>query len=82
MFKDSSPELVDVMSQMLELNPYFRPTAKQLLRNPIFDPVRVSENELIAQYKIRIKIDIDDKEEPEDPELLKTQVDKILTQIV
>ena len=54
---------------MLEINPYFRPSAKQLLKNPIFDQVRVSENEAIAQYKIKMKFDInDDKDEPRDPE--------------
>ena len=42
---------------MLEYNPYYRPTARQLLKNKIFDKVRVSEKQNIAPYKIVINID-------------------------
>jgi len=36
----SSPEIVDLLMQMLEINPHFRPSAKQLLKNKVFDCVR------------------------------------------
>ena len=52
LFPDSKPELVELLDQMLEINPYFRPTAKDLLRNKIFDKVRVKSAELDAPYKI------------------------------
>ena len=42
---------------MLEFNPYFRPTAKDLLKNKIFDEYRMPELE--EKCPSRIKIDID-----------------------
>ena len=42
---------------LLEFNPYFRPTARDILKHPIFDHVRIKENELSAEYKIIIEID-------------------------
>ena len=37
-----------------------RPSAKELLKNPIFDEIRIKENEICADYKINIDIDKDD----------------------
>jgi hypothetical protein len=34
-----------------------RPSAKELLKHPIFDDVRIIENELQADHKITIEID-------------------------
>lgn len=42
---------------MLELNPYFRPSAKQLLKNPIFDSLRVSSNEKTSPYTVKLSVD-------------------------
>jgi hypothetical protein len=42
---------------MLEFNPYFRPTAGELLGNPIFDAIREKENETIAPYKVSLGFD-------------------------
>ena len=56
---------------MLEFNPYFRPTAKELLKNPIFDEIRIEENETISPHKIVLGFDrgtryqIDEDDEPE-----------------
>jgi serine/threonine protein kinase len=36
-FSKSNPEIVSFLEQILELNPFLRPTAKQLLSNPIFN---------------------------------------------
>ena len=42
-----------------------RPTAKELLSNPIFNDMRIAENEIQAMHKISIEID---KEHPIDYE--------------
>ena len=36
-FSKSNPVIVSFLEQILELNPFLRPTAKQLLSNPIFN---------------------------------------------
>ena len=41
----TSSELQDLLSRMLEVNPYFRPTAAELLQMPVFDSVRVQDIE-------------------------------------
>ena len=42
---------------MLEFNPYFRPSAKELLKNKIFDTVRIDANEDSATHGIVMKVD-------------------------
>ena len=42
---------------MLEFNPYFRPSARQLLKNKIFDSVRIEANEVTATHSIVISAD-------------------------
>lgn len=42
---------------MLHFNPYFRPRAKDILKNKIFDGIRIPENEQQSPYKIVINID-------------------------
>ena len=56
-FKETKSELIDLLEQMLEYNPYYRPTAKQLLKSKLFDDIRVPEMQGIAPFKIVIKID-------------------------
>lgn len=53
----SSPELVELLKQMLEINPYFRPSAKQLLKHKIFDNVRQENDKKSAPFKVKINID-------------------------
>jgi hypothetical protein len=48
---------------MLQINPLFRPTAKQLLKFKIFDKVRVKEVELTSPHKIILKVDINSEKE-------------------
>ena len=36
----SSPDLVDLLKQMLEINPFFRSSAKKLLKHKVFDDIR------------------------------------------
>lgn len=59
-FPTSNPNLVSLAQQMLEFNPYFRPTCMQLLENPIFDQVRQPANQEPAPFKIKIGIDVGD----------------------
>lgn len=42
---------------MLQYNPYFRPTAKQLLQNKIFDSIRVPANEKKGPHKFVLNFD-------------------------
>ena len=59
-FSKSSPELQDLLTQMLEVNPYFRPSAKQLMQHKIFDSLRqeIDLNNTIAPFRIMEKIDL------------------------
>ena len=41
-FKSCSPHLIQLVLDMLEYNPFFRPSAKECLQNPIFDDIRVN----------------------------------------
>jgi len=45
---------------MLQFNPYFRPSAKELLKHKIFDDYRRPDLEQPAPFKITL--DIDDKD--------------------
>lgn len=44
---------------MLQINPYFRPSAKELLNNPYFDDVRIAELESATPPKLNLQIDSD-----------------------
>ena len=56
-FSASDPALLGILSQMLEFNPCFRPTAEQLISNKYFDDIRVNKNEIKASHKIIVGID-------------------------
>ena len=73
-FFHTSPELIHILESMLQFNPVLRPTAKELLKNPIFDKMRVSENELSSPHKIVIDIDQNHFKQQYDDE--KTYTDK------
>ena len=54
----SDPELVKLVMQMLEINPYYRPTAQQLLENKVFDSIRMPLIECIeTKYKYKVVVD-------------------------
>lgn len=42
---------------MLEFNPFFRPSAQQLLENEIFDDIRIPSNEVKASHSVVIHAD-------------------------
>ena len=44
----------DLVQDMLEYNPFFRPTAKECVRSPVFDEIRVDALERDAGKKIEI----------------------------
>ena len=59
-YSHSNPDLVAVLEQMLEINPYFRPTASQLIESKVFDKIRVPRNEKLEPFsslKTKVKID-------------------------
>ena len=56
-FKLTSVEMRRVLQAMLELNPYFRASAAEILKSPIFDEIRVPELEEPAPFKIDVAVD-------------------------
>ena len=52
LFSYANSDLLDILEQMLEFNPYFRPTTKQLLKNKIFDSIRIKSNEECSDKSI------------------------------
>ena len=57
MFQSCSPQLLKLVLDMLEYNPFFRPSAKECLQNPIFDEIRVTMLERDAQEEIVTEVD-------------------------
>jgi serine/threonine protein kinase len=55
-FKSNSM-LVQLLREMLQFNPYYRPTAKECLQHKIFDHIRVAGLESNAPFKINIDAD-------------------------
>ena len=60
--KDST--LRDIPRPMVEVNPYFRPTARELLKHTYFDEVRISEYERFIPVKLSLEIDHDELKDP------------------
>jgi hypothetical protein len=46
-YPHTSEGLITVLKNLLEFNPYFRPSAAEILKSPIFDSLRVSALENI-----------------------------------
>ena len=61
--KDST--LRDILKPMLEINPYFRPPAKELLQSKYFDEVRIPEYEVASDLKLALEIDNDELRDSE-----------------
>ena len=67
-----------------------RPTAKELLKHPIFDKIRIPENEVHASHKIILAIDVihpieyekDEKKKNEDEELMTVIKMEIIREVV
>lgn len=56
-FPKSNKGILSLLKEMLEFNPFFRPTAKECLQNKIFDNIRVAGLEVSAPFKINIDVD-------------------------
>ena len=54
------PDLRQILSSLLQLNPYFRMAAIECIHNPYFDPIRKPKNEIIGENKIFLDIDRDE----------------------
>lgn len=56
--KEIPVEIRMILSNCLEFNPYFRPSASECLMNPIFDDVRNLDEELIgSRDKLFLQVD-------------------------
>ena len=49
--------LLEILSNMLQFNPNFRQSPKQLLKNKLFDRIRNPEMERPAPFKISLDVD-------------------------
>lgn len=56
-FSESSSETVEMLQAMLEFNHQFRLSAKELLKNKMFDDIRVERLERGAPYQIHLLCD-------------------------
>ena len=56
----SKSELDKLLDQLLNLNPFFRPTALECIKNPLFDKVRDKKLEVLSFGKLNLDIDQDD----------------------
>ena len=56
-FDKSSPELVELLQKMLVINPYFRSSAAELLKLPLFDKIRVPNLEAPAPKQLFLTCD-------------------------
>ena len=67
---------------MLEFNPYFRPTTKELLQHHVFDEVR-TKKEIISAVKIVIDVDENELQSTyeKDKKLTQEQKRKVAIQI-
>ena len=75
MFPGTYTTLLKILESMLQFNPFFRPTAKELLQHHIFDKIRFSINEADATHGIRI--DIDENKYKRDHSSPKKQIKKV-----
>jgi hypothetical protein len=51
--------IVEILTWLLEFNPYLRCSAAELLKSSLFDPVRNHQQEKSAPFKIKLEIDRD-----------------------
>ena len=56
-FKKADPALLNILKRMIEFNPYFRPTASDILHDSYFDDIR-SKVSMNPSFKIKANIDV------------------------
>jgi serine/threonine protein kinase len=59
-FNHLNTEWKKLIVNMLEFNPYFRQSARELLKSKLFDDIRIVENEKQSVEKIKMIIDADE----------------------
>lgn len=59
-FPKTSDVVLDLLSQMLEFNPYLRPTAETLLEHKAFEKIRDRNVEIKAPHKIILHADFNE----------------------
>ena len=57
MYPNTKEQILVLLREMLEFNPFFRPTAKECFSNPLFKNIRVPGLEASAPFKINIDVD-------------------------
>jgi len=45
------------MTNLCKLNPFFRHSAREVLKNPIFDDIRIPFNEKQSEEKLKLEVD-------------------------
>ena len=45
------------MESLVRLNPYFRSSAREILKNKLFDDIRIPNNEKQNDIKIKLSVD-------------------------
>ena len=51
-YPHTSQGLINVLKSLLEFNPYFRPSAAEIIKSPIFDQIRVPALENLSPKEI------------------------------
>ena len=68
-YPEINPDLIDILDKMLQFNPYFRPTTKELIQHPIFDKIRTSK-EVSASNSVVIDVDENELQQKYGDEIL------------
>ena len=58
--RDIPKEMVQILENMLQFNPYMRHSANECLQNPLFNGIKRPEEDIIAANKILLEVDKDD----------------------
>lgn len=58
--KDIPTEMVKILESMLQFSPYMRHSADECLQSPLFEGIKISEQEIAAPRQILLEVDRDD----------------------
>jgi len=59
---------------MLQINPYFRPSATECLKSSVFDQIRCKDMEKSAKEKIKLDVDADEAFDYENSKSMKYSI--------